>query len=114
MTDKIINTTTFTDGDILYAADLGDSIEALPSYIAANMLSLIIDGATATNQTNMLNDPLTSTSNLDTTNTTALWANGLVDEAVRTEVRAIRMDPDHEEYYQGQIEKFRAGAWEAR
>jgi tetratricopeptide (TPR) repeat protein len=43
---------------------------------------------------------------------TALWANGLVDEAIRTEIRAIRMDPDHEEFYQAQIEKFRAEAWE--
>ena len=43
---------------------------------------------------------------------TALWANGLVEEAIRTEIRAARMDPDHVQYYQGQAEKFTTESWE--
>ena len=43
---------------------------------------------------------------------TALWANGMVDEAVRTEARAARLDPRHLTYYQLQAEKFSATSWE--
>ena len=42
---------------------------------------------------------------------TALWANGLVEEAIRTEIRAARIDPDHVRYYQEQVEKFTAESW---
>jgi len=43
---------------------------------------------------------------------TALWANGLVEEAIRTEMRAARLDPDHLRYYQGQAEKYAAESWD--
>ncbi len=43
---------------------------------------------------------------------TALWANGQVEEAIRTEIKAARMDPDHVRYYQEQAEKFTAESWE--
>ncbi len=39
---------------------------------------------------------------------TALWANGHVDEAVRTERQALIADPEQEEYYRAQIEKFKS------
>ncbi len=38
---------------------------------------------------------------------TAFWANGLVDEAVATELKAMRLDPENRNYYQQQVEKFR-------
>jgi Zn-dependent protease with chaperone function len=41
----------------------------------------------------------------------AYWANGLVEEAVATEFRAMRLDPDNRAYYQGQLEKFREQRW---
>ena len=43
---------------------------------------------------------------------TALWANGLVEEAITTEVKAARADPDHLRYYQAQAVKFKTEAWE--
>lgn len=42
---------------------------------------------------------------------TAYWANGLIEEAVALEYRAIRLDPEHRAYYQAQIEKFRSQRW---
>lgn len=42
---------------------------------------------------------------------TAYWANGLIEEAVALEYRAIRLDPEHRVYFQGQIEKFRSQRW---
>jgi len=38
---------------------------------------------------------------------TALWANGYVDEAIETERQALIVDPEQEEYYRAQIEKFK-------
>ncbi len=43
---------------------------------------------------------------------TALWANGLVEEAITTEIKAARADPDHLRYYQAQAVKFKTEAWE--
>lgn len=37
----------------------------------------------------------------------AFWANGLGEEAVNTEMRAIRTDPENRKYYQAQIAKFK-------
>ncbi len=37
---------------------------------------------------------------------TALWANGYINEAVRTERQALLVDPEQEDYYRDQIEKF--------
>jgi len=42
---------------------------------------------------------------------TAYWANGLVEEAVATQLKAIRLDPENRAYYQGQMEKFRRQRW---
>ncbi|MCL2457660.1 MAG: M48 family metalloprotease [Desulfobulbus sp.] len=42
---------------------------------------------------------------------TAYWANGLIEAAVVTEFRAIRLDPDNKAYYQGQLERFRRQRW---
>jgi len=42
---------------------------------------------------------------------TAYWANGLVEEATTTEIRAFRLDPANRGYYQAQIEKFRTKQW---
>ena len=44
---------------------------------------------------------------LDTLATT-YWANGLVEEAVMTQVKAIRLDPENRVYYQKQLERFKA------
>ncbi len=43
---------------------------------------------------------------------TALWANGQVEEAVLTEMKAARMDPEHLHYYQAQAFKFKTETWE--
>jgi len=43
---------------------------------------------------------------------TALWANGLVEEAVHTEIKAARRDPEHLRYYRAQAEKFRTESWD--
>lgn len=43
---------------------------------------------------------------------TALWANGLVEEAVETEIKAARRDPKHLRYYRSQAEKFKTSSWE--
>jgi Zn-dependent protease with chaperone function len=43
---------------------------------------------------------------------TALWANGMVEEAIRTEIRAARLDPGHLHYYQLQVEKFKETSWQ--
>ena len=43
---------------------------------------------------------------------TALWANGQVDEAVRTEFRAAKMDQKNLYYYQAQAKKFRNAPWD--
>ncbi len=42
---------------------------------------------------------------------TAFWANHLVEEAVLTELKAIRLDPENRAYYQAQIERFRTTTW---
>lgn len=42
---------------------------------------------------------------------TAYWANGLVEEALIAEIKALRMDPDNRLYYQGQMERFRNERW---
>ncbi len=36
----------------------------------------------------------------------AYFANGLIEEAVATELKALRLDPDHAAYYRRQLEKF--------
>ena len=41
----------------------------------------------------------------------AYWANGLVEEAVATQIKAMRLDPENRGYYQGQLEKFRKQRW---
>ncbi len=43
---------------------------------------------------------------------TAFWANGLMEDAILTELKAIRLDPDNRAYYQAQIDKFRSATWE--
>lgn len=43
---------------------------------------------------------------------TAYWANGLIEEAVATEIRAFRLDPQNRAYYQAQLEKFRSKQWD--
>jgi cytochrome c-type biogenesis protein CcmH/NrfG len=42
---------------------------------------------------------------------TTYWANGLVEEAVAAQIKAIRLDPDNRAYYQNQLEKFRKQRW---
>ena len=42
---------------------------------------------------------------------TAYWANGLVEEAVVTQLKAMQLDPDNRPYYLGQLEKFRTQRW---
>ena len=42
---------------------------------------------------------------------TAYWANGLVEEAVAAQLKAIRLDPNNRAYYQNQLEKFRKQRW---
>jgi Zn-dependent protease with chaperone function len=42
---------------------------------------------------------------------TAYWANGLVEEAVATQLKAIRLDSENREYYLGQMEKFKQQRW---
>jgi Zn-dependent protease with chaperone function len=42
---------------------------------------------------------------------TAYWANGLVEEALIAEVKALRLDPDNRLYYQEQMERFRTRRW---
>lgn len=74
MTDKIINITTWADGNILYAADLIDSIEGLNNFSTSNLLTYFIDNsATTTNQINFLNDDLSGSGSIDTTNSTGLY-----------------------------------------
>jgi len=41
----------------------------------------------------------------------AFWANGLVEEALAVELKAMRIDPENREYYLGQVEKFRRQSW---
>ena len=43
---------------------------------------------------------------------TALWANGRLEEAIRTEIKAARMDPDHLDYYRAQLDKFQSSSWD--
>lgn len=43
---------------------------------------------------------------------TAYWANGLLDEALATQAKAIRIDPENRAYYREQMEKFRRVQWE--
>ncbi|MDY0390145.1 MAG: M48 family metalloprotease [Desulfobulbus oligotrophicus] len=38
---------------------------------------------------------------------TACWANGLLEEAVSVQMKAIRLDPENRVYYQKQLERFR-------
>ncbi len=42
---------------------------------------------------------------------TAYWANGLVEEAVAAQRKAIQLDPDNRSYYLAQLDKFRAQRW---
>jgi len=42
---------------------------------------------------------------------TAYWANGLIEEAVGTQIKAIRLDPENRAYYQGQLERFSRQRW---
>jgi len=42
---------------------------------------------------------------------TAYWANGLIDEALATEEKALRLDPNNRAFYLAQLEKFRTRRW---
>ncbi len=42
---------------------------------------------------------------------TAYWANGLIEEALTTETKALRLNPENRAYYLAQIEKFRKQRW---
>ena len=42
---------------------------------------------------------------------TAYWANGLIEEALATEARAVRLDPRNRAYYLRQMETFRTRQW---
>lgn len=42
---------------------------------------------------------------------TAFWANGLVEDAVATAVKAIRLDPGNRRYYMEQIQRFENSRW---
>lgn len=42
---------------------------------------------------------------------TAFWANGLIENAIETEVRAIRLDPGNRRYYLEQIRRFQNSRW---
>jgi Zn-dependent protease with chaperone function len=42
---------------------------------------------------------------------TAYWANGLIDEALATENKALRLDPENHAFYQAQLEKFQKQRW---
>jgi tetratricopeptide (TPR) repeat protein len=41
----------------------------------------------------------------------ALWAQGRIEEAVRAERRAARLDPENRRQYQAQAEQFTSGPW---
>lgn len=43
---------------------------------------------------------------------TAYWANGLLAEALATQAKAIRIDPENRAYYRKQMEKFEQEQWE--
>jgi len=43
---------------------------------------------------------------------TAYWANGLVEEAVRTEEQAAFADPEHRRFYQAQAQRFRQQSYD--
>lgn len=42
---------------------------------------------------------------------TAYWANGLAEEALTAEIKAVRLDPENRAYYQAQLDKFRSQRW---
>ncbi len=42
----------------------------------------------------------------------ACWANGLLEEAILTEVKAMRIDPGNRAYYQEQIDRFQRESWQ--
>lgn len=42
---------------------------------------------------------------------TAYWANGMIEEALATEARAVRLDPRNRPYYLKQMETFRTRLW---
>lgn len=42
---------------------------------------------------------------------TAYWANNLIEEALATEIHAMRLDPQNSAYYQKQVERFRTKRW---
>ena len=42
---------------------------------------------------------------------TAYWANGLIEEALATQARAVRLDPRNRAYYLKQMETFRTRTW---
>ncbi len=41
----------------------------------------------------------------------ALWANGFVEEALKAEVKAAKLDPENLAYYRSQVEKFQQQTW---
>ena len=43
---------------------------------------------------------------------TAQWANGLREEAIRTEIQAARLDPANSRYFRSQLEKFQTESWQ--
>ena len=45
---------------------------------------------------------------------TAYWANGLIEEALATETKALRLNPENHVYYQAQIEKFSKQRWQEK
>lgn len=44
----------------------------------------------------------------------AYWANGLVEAAVSTELKALHRDPGNRQYYLGQLERFRQRRWQEK
>jgi Zn-dependent protease with chaperone function len=43
---------------------------------------------------------------------TALWANGLREEAIHTEIEAARLDPANSRYFRSQLERFQTESWQ--
>ena len=42
---------------------------------------------------------------------TAYWANGLIENAIESEVRALQLDPANRHYYMEQIQRFQSNRW---
>ncbi|MCL1981079.1 MAG: M48 family metalloprotease [Proteobacteria bacterium] len=103
------------------------AIEAYEKALALTPLSAEINNNLAwllvTAQDKSLRDPERSLSLASTaallkergyildTLATAYWANGLIEEAVATQLKSIRLDPNNKAYYQEQIKKFRQRRW---